>query len=155
LIIVDTNLLIYVVNASSPFHSKAKSWFEGVLNGNADVGLPEIVLLGFIRIITQARIVPQPTSAKTAIGLVRNWLAQPNVRLLLSTPRSFEMSLELMEAIGVAANLSTDAHTAALAQIHGAKVATVDTDFQRFAQLSIFNPLRPKAQCSKICGLVG
>jgi uncharacterized protein len=89
LIIVDTNLLISVVNASSPFHSAAKLWFEALLNTHEDVGLPELVLLGFVRIITQARIVAHPTSVKIALGLVRNWFAHPNVRLLLSTPRSF------------------------------------------------------------------
>jgi uncharacterized protein len=68
-------------------------------------------------------------------------LAQPNVRLLLSTPRSFEASLSLMAEIGVAGNLSTDAHIAALAHLHNAQVATVDTDFQRFPQLKWFNPL--------------
>jgi uncharacterized protein len=141
MIIVDTNLLIYAVNESSPFHLPTKTWLEQAINGSEEIGLPEMVLLGVVRIITQARIVQTAVSAKTAVEVVRAWLAQPNVRLLLSTPRSFEASLNLMAEIGVAGNLSTDAHIAALALLHNAQVATVDTDFQRFPQLKWFNPL--------------
>jgi len=106
--------------------------------------LPEIVLLGFIRIVTQARIVANPLSAIMAVRTVRYWLDQPNVRLLTGSPKSFAAALDLMAKSGVAGNLSTDAIIAALAQIHSAKLATVDTDFQRFLPLKTFNPLRIK-----------
>lgn len=145
MIIVDANLLIYIVNKDSPFHGEAKDWFETLLNSDETLGLPEVVLLGFLRIVTQARIVTHPISPQKAIGIVRRWLAEPNVRLLTGSPTSFEASLSLMREIGVAGNLSTDAHIAALALTLNAVVATVDTDFQRFSQLKTNNPIRKKS----------
>lgn len=40
-----------------------------------------------------------------------------------------------MTAAGTAANLTTDAHLAALAIEHGATLASFDRDFERFAGL--------------------
>jgi len=47
----------------------------------------------------------------------------------------------LLHATGVGANLTTDAHIAALAIEHGYTVYSNDTDFARFAALRWKNPL--------------
>ncbi len=141
MIIVDTNLLIYAYNRDAPMHAAAAEWLEAVLSSE-EVGLPEVVLVGFIRIVTQPRIVPHPISPAQAIALVESWLALPNVRLLLTTPESFRRCLDAIREAGVAGNLCTDAQIAALATIYRATVATVDTDFQRFAGLKLLNPLK-------------
>jgi predicted nucleic acid-binding protein len=46
-----------------------------------------------------------------------------------------------LEAIGTAANLTTDAHLAALAVEYQAELHTTDADFTRFAGLRWRNPL--------------
>jgi uncharacterized protein len=141
MIIVDTNLLVYAYNSDSPKHQEAMAWFEDLLNSDEVVGLAEIVLIGFIRIVTQKRIVPKPLSPQAAVTLVRSWLALTNVRLLLSTPESFALTLEAICLVGVAGNLCTDAQIAGIAQLYRGTIASVDTDFLRFAGLKIFNPL--------------
>ncbi len=141
MIIVDTNLLIYAYNRDSPWHAAAAEWLQAVFNSE-EVGLPEVVLVGFIRIVTQPRIVPQPISPAQAVALAESWLALPNVRLLLATPDSFRRCLDAIREARVAGNLCTDAQIAALATIYRATVATVDTDFQRFAGLKLLNPLK-------------
>jgi toxin-antitoxin system PIN domain toxin len=142
MIIVDTNLLIYAYNRDAPWHAATASWLEALFSSEEIVGLPDLVLVGFIRIVTQPRIVPQPISPAQAVALVESWLALPNVRLLLGTPESFRRSLDALREAGVAGNLCTDAQIAALATIYRATVATVDTDFQRFAGLKLLNPLK-------------
>lgn len=142
MIIIDTNLLIYAYNRDAPWHAVAANWLESVFSSE-EIGLPEVVLIGFIRIVTQPRILPQPISPAQSIALVDSWLALPNVRLLLGTPESFRRCLNSIKEVGVAGNLCTDAQIAALATIYRATIATVDTDFQRFAGLKLLNPLKP------------
>jgi len=48
----------------------------------------------------------------------------------------------LLESTGVAANLTTDAHIAALAIEHGCTVYSNDNDFSRFDNLRWENPLQ-------------
>jgi predicted nucleic acid-binding protein len=48
---------------------------------------------------------------------------------------------DLVRPTGTAGNLVTDAHLAALAIGHGARLATADRDFGRFPGLDWFDPL--------------
>jgi predicted nucleic acid-binding protein len=50
----------------------------------------------------------------------------------------------MLEASGAGANLTTDAHIAALALEHGFVVATNDADFARFDGVRTTNPLPPR-----------
>ncbi len=141
MIIIDTNLLIYAYNSDAPCHAQAAQWFEDLINSGVEIGFAEVVLIGFIRIMTQKRIVPRPLLPIQAVEVVQSWLAIPNVRLLLATPESFANSLALINEVGVAGNLCTDAQIAGLAQLYRATVASVDTDFLRFTGLKVLNPL--------------
>ena len=49
----------------------------------------------------------------------------------------------LLASSGMAGNLVSDAHLAALAIEHGAEICSCDTDFARFAGLRWVDPLRP------------
>ncbi|MGI8744291.1 MAG: PIN domain-containing protein [Bryobacteraceae bacterium] len=51
-----------------------------------------------------------------------------------------EILFRLLEHLGTAGNLTTDAHLAALAIEYQAEVASVDTDFDRFPGLRWFDP---------------
>jgi len=48
----------------------------------------------------------------------------------------------LLASSGMAGNLVSDAHLAALAIEHGAELCSCDTDFARFAGLRWVDPLR-------------
>jgi uncharacterized protein len=47
----------------------------------------------------------------------------------------------ILERLGTAGNLTTDAHLAALAIEYQAELASTDTDFARFPGLRWFNPI--------------
>ena len=47
----------------------------------------------------------------------------------------------LVEPLGTAGNITTDAHLAALAIEHGGEICSADTDFARFPGLRWTNPL--------------
>lgn len=141
MIVPDTNLLIYAHDSGSPFHTRSKTWWEGLLNGSEMVGLCPVVALGFTRLITSPKLFANPLPIPRAVGIVRSWLRMPVVQVLESTAADLETALHLLETSGSSGNLATDAHIAATALRHGALVHSADSDFARFPGLSWANPL--------------
>lgn len=141
MIIPDINLLLYAYDSASPFHAKAAAWWQQCLSGSEPVGLPTVVAFGFVRIGTNARVFRNPMTPAEAAGHVRSWLAQPVVQVLELRAEHLEQVLELLEMLGTADNLVTDAQIAALAIEHGAILHTADADFLRFSGLRWFNPI--------------
>ena len=139
--VVDLNLLLYAVNRDSERHVAAKSWLEDTLSANERVALPWIVLLGFIRVATHPQVLRRPLKVDAALAVVAGWLAQPQVIALSPGEEHWGILRTLLAEAGTAANLTTDAHLAALAIEHGAELCSTDTDFARFAKLRWANPL--------------
>ena len=141
MIVPDINLLLYAYDADSPFHTKAASWWQACLSATEPLGLPPVVLFGFVRIATHARVFQHPMTAAEAGGHVHSWLAQPCVQVLETHASHVERTLHLLEGIGSTGNLVTDAQIAALTIEHEAVLHTADSDFLRFSALRWFNPL--------------
>lgn len=141
MIVPDLNLLLYAVHRESPDHERARAWLDALLTGDEPVGLAWSVVLGFVRLTTSARVFEQPWDIRDASALVDAWLAQPTVTLLAPTPRHWPLLRELLVAAGRRANLTTDAHLAALCIERGATLHSADSDFSRFRALRWVNPL--------------
>ena len=141
MIIPDINLLLYAYDAASPFHAKAVAWWQACLSGAEPVGLPQVVVFGFVRVGTNARVFQHPLTPAEAAGHVRKWQEQPVVQLLESNPDHVERVLKLVESLGTAGNLVTDAQLAAIAIEYDAVLHTADADFVRFQKLRWLNPL--------------
>lgn len=142
MIIPDVNLLVHAYNSGSPVHDGARAWWEGLLSAPSPVGIPWAVILGYIRITTHPRIMEHPLPAGTACGHAESWLARPQVVVLHPGPRHAMILFDLLRHLGTAANLTTDAHLAALAIEHQAELHSTDADFLRFPGLRWRNPLR-------------
>ena len=141
MIVPDLNLLLYTYDSKSSFHTAAARWWTEALNGVEPVGLPHVVVFGFVRLVTSPRVFAAPMTVDEAAARVREWLAQPHVTALDGGPEHVENVLELLQKAGSAGNLVTDAQIAAIALEHGARLCTNDTDFRRFPGLKQFNPL--------------
>jgi len=140
-ILPDINLLLYAYDAGSLHHSKAAKWWQECLSGDEPVGMVHVVIFGFLRIATNPRVFSNPMSTTEAAGHVRSWLEQPPVQVLEPSPDHVQSTLELLEKLGTAGNLVSDAQMAAVAMKHGAVLHTADADFLRFQGLRWFNPL--------------
>lgn len=142
MILIDANLLIYAVHSSSPHHEAARHWLEETLSGTAHVGLPWIVALAFLRITTRGAIVERPLTPDRALAYVDSWLALPLVDLVAPGAHHWPILRNLLRTTGMAGNLTSDAHVAALALEHGATVYSADHDFRRFPGVDHIDPLR-------------
>jgi hypothetical protein len=141
MLIPDVNILVYAYNADSPQYARAREWWETTLQQPRVVGLPWSTSVGFIRIATQRGISARPMTVQEAVETVRAWLDHPRVRIVTPGERHAEILFDLLLEVGVAGNLTSDAHLAALAIEYQAELVSTDTDFARFPGLRWFNPL--------------
>lgn len=137
----DLNLLIYAVDRGSPMHAAAKRWWDDLLSGTETVGLAWIVLLGFARIMTNARLMGAPMTVDEACDYIDRWMAHPATTVIDPTPRHVTLVRDLLRKTGTAGNLVSDAHLAALAIEHRAELCSADRDFGRFPGLRWSDPL--------------
>jgi toxin-antitoxin system PIN domain toxin len=140
-ILVDVNLLVHARDSSSRWHDQARDWIDGQLNGQTPVALPWASLLGFLRLVTNRRIFPNPLTTALAWQQVTSWLSAEPAWIPAPTERHAEVLGALLAEPGVNANLIPDAHLAALAIEHGLTLCSVDGDLARFRQLRWINPL--------------
>lgn len=138
----DINLLLYAINEGSPHHQRAKPWLEQTLSGTEAVGFAWLALLGFIRISTNPVALEHPLSPSEAIDYVEEWLAPPVASIISPTTQHVTILRRLLDSVGTAGNLTSDAHLAALAIEHGAELCSSDADFSRFEGVRWTNPLR-------------
>lgn len=141
MILVDVNLLLYAVNRDLHRHAQARTWFEQALSGTERVGLPFVVILAFLRITTNQRVFEHPLSIETAGSYINEWLQQAVVSIVVPGRAHWNILRSLLFVHGAGGNLTTDAHIAALAIEHGARIYSADNDFKRFSGIHHVNPL--------------
>ncbi len=141
MLIPDINLLVYAYNSDAPDHEAARNWWEEALSGIQPVGLPWVVILGYLRIMISRRILARPFSPPEAIAHIRSWLDQPQTQIIEPGPRHLDLLESLAGSARVTGELTTDLHLAALVIEHQAELHSNDSDFNRFSGLRWFNPL--------------
>ena len=140
MILPDINLLVYAYNEDAPFHVPAKAWWERCLSETEPVGLAWVVMLGFVRLMSNRRVLAMPMTAPEAAEQCGSWLLRSNVRIVLPGPTHMDVLGGLL-AGPMGANLVTDAHLVALAIEHQAVLHSNDGDFARFSGLTWHNPV--------------
>lgn len=100
-----------------------------------------MVLIAFIRIATNRRVFENPLSLEAAMKRVQNWIDQPCTLIVVPTLQHWTILQDFLTQGQAIANLSSDAHLAALAVEHGATLYSADADFSRFPGLKWINPL--------------
>ncbi len=141
MILVDTNLLVYARASDFPQHSIARDWLDRLISDGPRVGLPWNSLVGFMRIVTNPRILKQPESIHDAWKQVTAWLQPATVWIPVPTDRHPDILAQLLPHTAGRPNLIPDADLAALAIEHGLTLCSADGDFARFPGLRWENPL--------------
>ena len=141
MIIPDANVLIYAHDEASPWHAKARPWWEAVLSGTEPVGIAWVVVLAVTRLLTHPNVCENPLSPACVRGLVEHWLSFPHVRIIHLSENALGRFFDLLEEAGTGGNLSTDALIALHALEHSATIASNDRDFDRFGGVKRINPV--------------
>ncbi len=113
--VVDANVLLYAVNGDAEQHEAARSWLDGALSGGQGVGFPWLVMVAFVRIATNGRIMPNPLTIEEAVGQVESWLAAPAAVVVEPMVHHVSVWSDVLRSGSTGGNLVNDAHLAALA----------------------------------------
>ena len=137
----DVNVLIYAHRKDAAEHLRYARWLEALAEANEPFALADIVLAGFLRIVTNGRIFDPPTPMPTAIAFCQHLVSWPRAVLVAPTRGHWEVFTEL--CADIRGPLVSDAYLAALAIEHGCELITTDADFARFKGLRWRHPLAP------------
>jgi|SRR4029077_4249946 uncharacterized protein len=133
--LVDANVLVHAANADAREHPSARKWIEAAFLGTEPIGFAWIVLLAFIRVSTRRGLLARPLRIADAFGVVEDWLRAHNAVVVHPGEDHAAILRSLLEPVGTAGNLTSDAHLAALTIEHGAELVSFDRDFNRFEGL--------------------
>ncbi|MBW7925209.1 MAG: type II toxin-antitoxin system VapC family toxin [Burkholderiaceae bacterium] len=137
----DVNILVYAHRSDSTLHAACLRWLEDVVNSDAAYGFSELVLSGFLRIVTHPKVFAKPTPLGDALAFTAQLREQANAVPIAPGARHWGIFQALCTTNAVRGNLVADAYLAALAIESGCEWVTTDRDFARFAGLRIRSPL--------------
>ena len=141
MLLVDVNVLVYAHRTDSPNHPSYLQWLEGICDNDQAFGMSDIVLAGFLRIVTHPRVFNPASPMSEAKAFVEELRNQPNCVLIHPGPRHWGIFTHLCQAAGIRGNLVPDAYLAALAIESGSEWITTDRDYSRFPGLNWRHPL--------------
>ncbi len=135
--LMDVNILVYAHREDVDKHDNYITWLESVINGNADYGYSELVLSGFLRIVTHPKIFETPTPIDEALKFVQQIKSQQNACRITPKERHWSVFEDLMMATNAKGNFIPDAYHAALAIESGCQWVTTDRGFKKFKGLKM------------------
>lgn len=129
----DVNILVYAHREESPSHSRYAEWLRELAVGPEPFALSELVMHGFLRVVTNSRIFAPATTTQQAFRFLDALLARPTCTVLKPGPGHWSIFRNLCHDSAIRGKLVADAVHAALAIETGCEWVTADTDFARFA----------------------
>lgn len=141
MILCDVNVLVYAYKEGSPRHHEYRAWLQSVASSVEPYGVSDLVLSGFVRVVTHPQIFDPPSSPAAALAFAQALRSAANAVPLSPGNRHWEIFTGLLEQTSAAGNAVPDAYLAALAIESGSEWITTDKGFARFPHLRWRHPL--------------
>jgi len=129
----DVNVLVYAHREESRDHKRYAAWVTELATGPEPFALSEMVMQGFIRVVTNSRIFGPASTARQAFRFLDALVARPTCCVIRPGANHWRIFRQLCEEGQLRGKLVADAAHAALAIESGCEWTTADTDFARFA----------------------
>ena len=130
----DVNVLVAAFRRDHPHHAPARDWLATTRSmcaaGRVTLVLLTVVVAGFLRVTTNARVFVSPDSIEDAIGFVDAVLGSPGVELE-SGAAEWPLLRDTLLLLHLQGNLVTDAWIATATQALSEHLVTFDHDFAR------------------------
>jgi toxin-antitoxin system PIN domain toxin len=131
---IDVNVLLAAARQDHTHHARAKDWLESWLTdceaGTQTLSLPLMVIASFLRLITQTKIYPNPSTAKQAVAYV-DWLLDVRGVSVGSQGKEWVQLRKLCLDKNLIHNDVPDAWLASLVISNGEVLATFDKGFRK------------------------
>jgi toxin-antitoxin system PIN domain toxin len=102
----DVNVLVYAFREDLTEHERCRRWLEGVVGGEAAFGLFDLVLSGFLRVVTHPRVFKTPAPLGTALEFADVLRTRPNCVLVQPGVRHWGIFERLCRESGCGATSS-------------------------------------------------
>ena len=139
--LLDVNILVAAHREDAEQHQAIRPWLESQLNHPPGVALSDLVLSGFVRVVTHPRIFKTPTPLDQALEFANDLRTRPAVTIVRPGEGHWEIFLKLCRSADARGNLVPDAYHAALAIEFGLEWITLDRGFARYSGLHWSCPL--------------
>lgn len=140
MILTDVNVLVYAWREDAVDHRRFRAWLEAEIARPDAFAVADVVLSGFVRVVTHPRIFDPPATLEEALVFCAYLRKQPNAVPVRPGERHWEIFDDLCRAAKARGSLVSDAFFAALAIESGCEWITVDRDYSRFPGLRWRHP---------------
>src|SRR3990172_9033203 len=134
-VLPDVNVLVYAHREETAHHGACREWLETVVNSDAAYAISDLVLSGFVRVVTHPKVFKRPSTFGDALAFAEQVRDQPNCVRVEPGRRHWDIFKRLCHETGVKGNLVPDAYLAAMAIESGCEWISTDRDFSRFKGL--------------------
>ena len=136
--LVDSNIVVYAINSTSPKHIKAQKFLQNNLD---NLELAHQNIFETLRVLTHPKF-PHPMKPKDAtLALER---IMEICMIIHPDYRTHQITLELIKKYQISSDKIFDGYLVATALANGiTKIATDNVkDLKRFKEIQVFNPFR-------------
>lgn len=141
MVLADVNVLVYAHRRDTADHLEHRAWLDTLRSGESAFGVSDLVLSGFVRIVTHPGVFRQPTPLTLALQFTDELRRHPNAVTVAPGPRHWAIFTRLCRDARIRGNLVPDAYLAAMAIESGCEWITTDRDYARFDGLRWRHPL--------------
>jgi len=128
----DVNVLVHAFRPDAERHQEYRRWLEQEVAGPEAFGVSELVLSGFIRVVTHPSIFRPPSDLADCLITAEQIRDHPNCVSLRPGARHRAIFAHLCSQPGSVGNAIPDAYQVALAIEPGCEFITADKGFARF-----------------------
>jgi toxin-antitoxin system PIN domain toxin len=139
--LMDVNVLVNAYREDVAHHAVCHRWLESVVNSQNVFGYSELVLSGFLRVVTHPKVFEMPAGLSSAMLFVEQFKTAPNAICIAPGVMHWRIFVDCLQQIEAKGNDLPDAYHAALALEWNCEWVTMDKGFKRFKGLKFRSPL--------------
>jgi uncharacterized protein len=141
----DINVLVAASRSDHPNHAVARKWLEEAIEaceGGGSIEVLPMVAAGFLRLVTNIRVFPDPSPTKDAVAFMDALLAVPGVEMP-EAGREWPTLRRICLEGTLSGNAIPDAWIAAAVKVMNGRLVTLDRGFARLLDKGELLLLRP------------
>ncbi|MGD7037452.1 type II toxin-antitoxin system VapC family toxin [Methylotuvimicrobium buryatense] len=138
--LLDVNILVSAHREDVAHHAAYQAWLESLLNGSGNFGYSELVLSGFLRVVTHPRIFEEPSPLSSALMFTQQIRDAQNSVCIAPGAKHWAIFTQCLESLNACGNDVADSYHAALAMEWRCEWVSADKGFKRFKGLKWRHP---------------
>ena len=140
--LLDTNVLVYASDETSPFHQASKNLRERGLKGEVLLCVSPQILAEFFAIITDPKRVNNPRSRQEALAEIEKYYHSKSILKIYSGPEIIERMLDLLKKYEIKRQEVFDLQLAAtMLSNNVTQIYTYNqADFSKFKEIEVLTP---------------